>query len=166
MKLAQECNFKSEQIAVTFLPKSTYKIAIELGVNAQQLKPHTCLLDTGAGLIVVSKAFLKSEWLPCIMKQQFPRLRTATKKPISLDGIILLFIRIGDFSVREWFGIVGNLALDILLGTSFIYRHIRGVFSSERKVVPWNSSLASILLRNSSAVVQHHICEQDREKYI
>lgn len=56
-----------------------------------------------------------------------------------------MFVRIGDFCVRAWFGVVDNLAIDVLLGKSFNVRCIRGIFPSEGKVVTWNSRSISIL---------------------
>lgn len=57
--LVEEYIFQVERTTDTLLPESTYRIAVEPGVNAQQFQPHTCLLDTAAGLNLVSKAFLK-----------------------------------------------------------------------------------------------------------
>lgn len=37
------------------------------------------------------------------------------------------------------FGVVENLEVDILLETSFMDQYIRGIFSGERKPVPWHS---------------------------
>lgn len=38
-----------------------------------------------------------------------------------------------------------NLAVDILLGKSFIHRFIRGTLPTERKAVPWHSQHDAIL---------------------
>lgn len=97
-----------------------------------------------------------------IKKRQLPRLRTATKAPILLDGTILLFVKIGELRVRVWFGIVKNLAVDILLGTSFIDRYIQGIFLSERKILPWHSQPVPILSRNNNTAVRLHLYEQHR----
>lgn len=153
VKFTEECIFQVQPTAVALLPKSTYIFTFELGVNTQQFGPQTCLLNTGAGLNLISKASQKRQIFTNIKKQKFSRLRTATKEPISLRGKILLFISMNELSVRVLFGIVENLAIEVLLRTSFIDRYIRGNFPSERKVVPWNYSPVPILSRNNSSAV-------------
>lgn len=39
---------------------------------------------------------------------------------MNIEGIMLLLKHIAILRVRVWFGIVENLAVDVLLGTSFI----------------------------------------------
>lgn len=95
------------------------------------------------------------------MKQEVPHLCTATKEPILLDGTILLFVNIGELRMRVWFGIVEILAVDILLGTSFIERYIRGLFPSDTEVLPWHSPLVQILSRNNFVAFQYSLSEQD-----
>lgn len=66
------------------------------------------------------------------MKQQLTRLHTVTTETIVHDGSNLLFVKIGELRIRVWFGVVENLAIYILLGTLFIDKYIREIFSSER----------------------------------
>lgn len=68
-----------------------------------------------------------------------PRLRTANGKVVSVEGIMHLYVRMGDLRVRSWFGVVENLVIDVLLGTSFMYRCIRRIFPSEQKIVSLHS---------------------------
>lgn len=51
----------------------------------------------------------------------------------------------GDLCICVWFRFVDNLALDVLLGTSFIDCFIWGLFSSESMVVSWHSPPMMIL---------------------
>lgn len=44
------------------------------------------------------------------------------------------------------FGIVENLAVSVLLGTSFIDRFVKGVLPAEQKILPYNSAKDSIIL--------------------
>lgn len=46
--------------------------------------------------------------------------------------------------MRFWFGVIDVLALSDILGTSFIDRLIRGIFPSERKIVPHYSIAVAI----------------------
>lgn len=91
-------------------------------------------------------------------------MRTGTKEPILLDGSNLLFVQIGGLSFRLWFGVVENLVVDVLLGTSFIDRYIHGIFHSKREVAPWNSLSAPILIGNRAVDLPRNISEEDREE--
>lgn len=95
---AKECVFQVATIVKIF-SKSTYKAAIELGINSQQPPTHACLFDPRAGLSFCNKVSLKNELLSNIKNQRLPSLRTAIKKPLSLDRSILLVTQIGDLFV-------------------------------------------------------------------
>lgn len=59
---------------------------------------------------------------------------------------ILLNGCLGDLCIRGWSSIVHNLAVNMLLGTSFIDRFIRRILPAKRKVVLWHSHPVPILL--------------------
>lgn len=91
---------------------------------------------------------------------QLPRLSTATKERILLDGTILLLVKIGDLRVPVWSRIVETLAVDKLLGTSFNDRKICAIFPCDRKVLPWQPSPEPILPRSNSATLHLQISVQ------
>lgn len=72
-------------------------------------------------------------------------LLPATKQQLPLGGLILLQICLEHLNTQICFGIAPNVAVKILLATTFIGRFIHGIFSAERNVVPWNSQLVAIL---------------------
>lgn len=47
---------------------------------------------------------------------------TANGEIVSVEVIVPLYVRIGYLKIGAWFGIIENLAVDKLLGTSFIDR--------------------------------------------
>lgn len=112
-----------------------YKTVMKRGVITQQLFLSSCLLDMGREYKLIHREFSKKNWIINIKTQQLPSLQNATKKPISLDGTMLLFMQIDNLSVRVWFGVDKNLAFDVLHETSFEDRFIHGIFRSERMVV-------------------------------
>lgn len=71
-----------------------------------------------------------------IKRDILPTLRTATKEPLPLDGLILVHLSIGNIKTRVWSRIVALLAVEMLLDTEFIYRFIGGIFPLEQKVEP------------------------------
>lgn len=122
-----------------FAQKSTYKIRLFYGVNAESMQTVQCLLDTEAELNLASKKLVSFQWSNCIKRGNTPRLRTAAQEPLYMEGTILLHNRLGDLWIRVWFGIVDNLVIDILFGTLFIDRFICRIFPAEGKVVPWHA---------------------------
>lgn len=77
----KECKFHVEPSAITIFPKSTFGDAIKLSVNAHHIEQQTGLLNTGAELNVVSKAFFKRKWLTNIMKQHLHACTLPKKNP-------------------------------------------------------------------------------------
>lgn len=72
------------------------------------------------------------------------KLRTATNQAVGIDGIITMFVRIGDYRVRAWFAVVHNVGVDKHLGTSFIDNCTRNIFWSNQKKVSLHSRPESI----------------------
>lgn len=138
--------------------KSIYKVQVEIRNNFNQLHPHICLFNTGAGLDMVSKTFLSRELSTRIRNQPVQKLRSAVKEPVRLLSNILFFVRISDTHVEAWFGIVKRLAVDVHLGMPFVNLLIRGIFPGESRFVPWHSDPVTILTRQvvkSEQLVSH-----------
>lgn len=62
-----------------------------------------------------------------------------------MEEKILFYVRLGDLRARVWFGIIHNLAVDMLLHTSFIDNFICGIIPAKHEVVPWLSHRVAIL---------------------
>lgn len=91
---------------------------------------HTAvaLLDIEAGVNFIHSALIILERKSSAKKESLLRLRTATKQPPQIKGLIVLRLRLRDPRTRVWFGVAPKLAVNILLGTAFIGRFIRGIF--------------------------------------
>lgn len=61
------------------------------------------------------------------------------KQAIYVDSIITMFETIGSLYDHAWIVVLDNLAVDTLLGTSFINCRFLGIFLSKRKILPWNA---------------------------
>lgn len=107
--------------------------------------PTVGILDTGAGPNLVDSQLLPLSWSSKVKPVADPGLTAAGKQTITVEGVILLHVQLGDLRVRVWFGVVKNLAVSVLLGTSFIDRFVTGIFPPERKVVPQNSEPVDII---------------------
>lgn len=51
-----------------------------------------------------------------------PRLLAAANEPMRVGKVIPLDVQLGDLRVKDWFEVVDSLAVEVLLGTSFIDR--------------------------------------------
>lgn len=99
---------------------------------------HTtgCSLDNVAGGSLIRSPMIYMGSAGQIKRKDVPQLQTKTKKnPLPLERIILLHLRLGELSIRIWFGVAPHLAIEILLGTSSTKCFTRRIFPAERKVV-------------------------------
>lgn len=58
----------------------------------------TCLLDTGASRNLVNKSFLSQKWQEYVKPVMQPQFRTANYKHVNVEGIVPMFVHIGDQS--------------------------------------------------------------------
>lgn len=80
------------------------------------------------------------------------------KQFLTLDGLILLCLRLGNLRTRVLFEITPHTASNIYSGTSFIYGSIQEIFLSEQKMLPSHLQLmASLPLHRSPAIATTHI---------
>lgn len=69
-----------------------------------------------------------------------------------------------------WFGVAPHLAINLLLGTSFIHRLIRTKFPLERKKVPWHSHQVAVLAywrlsaAETTSLISHALNENTAHK--
>jgi len=138
---------------ISLFKKRNYKIGISVGVQASITHPVTCVLDTGAGPNLINKDFLPPSWTDKIRPAQDPGLIAATRQAVSIEGVILLHVRVGELRVRVWFGVVSKLAVPALLGTSFIDSFIRAILPLDRKILPLHSPPVAILDSYTSSAV-------------
>lgn len=108
------------------------------------MHPTTSQLDTGAGLNLVWKELLPLEWQKLVESSRDPVLVAATKESVTIQGVILLHIRLEELCVRAWFGLVPRLAVRRLLGTSLIDHFIGGRFPQEKCLLPIHSKPVAI----------------------
>lgn len=57
----------------------------------------------------------------------------------------MLHLRLGDLCTRAWFAVAPRPAVNMPLSTAFLESFIRGIFLSERKVLPYRLLLVAIL---------------------
>lgn len=102
-----------------FLCKPNYRVRILNGVTSTVILSAS-LLDTDADQNFVNKDFAAPAWKESINPINELQLRTVDCKVMNVEGIVPMFIRIGDLRVLARFVIFENLALDVLIGTSIV----------------------------------------------
>lgn len=100
----------------------------------------------GAGLNLIRTSFMPLEWPQKIKSFTSIRYMSASDDPITVCGTILMSIGRWHLKVRVHFLLVDNLAVWILIGTSYMDQCIRGIFAMERLIVPVHSAPGVILL--------------------
>lgn len=107
------------------LQERTYEVPLTNGNKVKTIGGAISLLDMGAWVNLVHPSLISTCSNHRIKRHDFLRLRIATRKPIQLNGWILLYLCLGDKCTLLWFGIARFLAVDIFLGTAFMDRIIR-----------------------------------------
>lgn len=82
------------------------------------------VLNTGADLNLVNEAWITQTWLDKEVKTSLLCLRAAGNEPMRVEKVIPLDVQLGDLRVIVWIGVVTILAVEVLLGTSFIDRFV------------------------------------------
>lgn len=141
----ESLHFKVTESKVAFTTKLTYNVVLTYGVTAKTMLTAFGLLRKGDGVNPVHLLLINTSWKHCIGRHDLPRLCTAQGRPLRLDGLIILYLCLGDFCILVWFRIASHLALDILLGTVFIDRSMFKIFPIERKVELRNSQPVAIV---------------------
>lgn len=130
---------------------STYNVKMTVGTDSTLMYPVVSFIDTGGAPNLIDAVFIKSQWNSRIERLDTPRVRASSEKSLPVRRTMLLQVRICVLCARVWFTILDNLAVGLLLGTSFIICYIRPIFLGEHKLIFWHSTPVEIIMsRNVS----------------
>lgn len=104
----------------------TCRVQIFVVLSSNAVHTMASLVHTGPNQNLVRKDSLPSSWRVSMNMIYSALWRTAKRQVVSIEAILPLFVRTSNPRVHGWFGVVKNLAVDVLLGTSFIVCGIRG----------------------------------------
>lgn len=99
---------------------ANYKTSGHVGIKLHKMTLVEGLIGTGAGPYFVSESLLHPTWRSRIKHRNFVLLESANKQLVNSEKMILLQLPNGNLRVCVWFGVVGNLAADLLLAMPFI----------------------------------------------
>ena len=95
----------------------------------------TPVLDSGAGPNLIHLRCVAEPWRAAIKSVRSPPLIDASNRSMKALGELKLHVRIGEFYARVPFLVVTNLAVDCILGTTFLDRHVKAILPPQRKVL-------------------------------
>lgn len=123
---------------------------VSYNVFLQTTYTGLCITKTKFRLNLVNKSLMLRAWNHRIHRGKIPNLRKATKQPLHMNRKILLHERFGAQWVRLWLSIVPNLAVALILGTSFIDLLICNIFSSRGDIVPTHFPWVALLVSSQA----------------
>lgn len=73
---------------------------LKIGARQHDIQPVTAVLDTDAGSNLFHKRILPPAWKSRIRPPPKMGVQSATKKPVKLEGVLTLHMRVGDLGFR------------------------------------------------------------------
>ena len=110
-------------------------MAGSVGATRSILVPYHVVLDTGAGMNVIRRDALPDGWeISLVTNAEPPALGDANGRPLKIGGVVRLFVRLGNTFFQTTFVVVERLAVEVILGTSFMNRNIKSIECMRRRV--------------------------------
>lgn len=119
--------------SVAQFSQKNYKVRISAHCTAKMVSLVKIVLETGTETNLIDSRYIHPNCKVRIQTVNDPGLKEARRQSISVLGNILLQVRIGYLRIRAWVGVLRNLTMSVLYGTSLIDRFIKGILSSERR---------------------------------
>lgn len=126
--LAERANTVSEEGLTLALKSSHYLFSASFGLDHRAMRTLHAVLDTGAG-----PNLIRSDVLPIGCRQNLvtsahlPRLGDANGRPLQLQGVVILRLRLGNSHFRVPFVVATRLAASMIIGTDFLDRNVRAI---------------------------------------
>lgn len=103
-----------------------YTVYGSIGTATNAFKPYRIAVDTCSGYNIVRKNCLPPDWRSYeVPNTSLPRLVGAESSPLKLTSVVGLAVRLANVTNRLPFIVADALAVDVVLGTSFIDTHVR-----------------------------------------
>ena len=99
----------------TMLSNRNFEYLVDAYVGNQKV---TCLLDSGASASYMNTDFCKRFFPGIPIREPDPseRVSTANDSPITIDGSVTLFLRLGNYATEVMFILARDLRYDAILG--------------------------------------------------
>lgn len=108
-----------------------------IGTSHRELQARSISIDTCSGYNVVARSALPPDWKSHLAPHHgpLPRLAKADSSPLPLLGVVSLAVRFANNIYRFPFVIADSLAVDVIVGTPFIDKHVRLIDIEKRRML-------------------------------
>ena len=138
-----------------------YKVNAKVGSTRATQRYLLAVLDTGAGPNLIREGCCPRDALESLDdSREIVNLSSATNHRLDVLGITTLTVTLGDYTARVPFVVVRNLGADILLGCTFIDRHVEGIFPTKRNARLANGCVIPIIRRRALEPVVEQLPEK------
>lgn len=96
--------------------------------------PYFFFFEIGTKPNFISKLSVLAQWRTRIQRLNVPILRTANEKPLELEGVMLIHVRIGEMAVPVWFSFVNELAVATPIAVFFLIRYGPKSFTFNKRI--------------------------------
>lgn len=136
---------------LALLQKWTYKVRISVGMHHSSLHPVVSTFDSSAGSILVERLLLCHSWKNMYKSRQaLFKIGFKSADPL-FECTIKRVVLLEDVHARVALGLVDIVFIEILLGRSYTYRFIAGIFLLERRYTPVHSHTVNIFASHSGS---------------
>lgn len=136
---------------VCFFAKRNDKISASVGQVGALSVPGSTVLDISTGPRLTYTRSVNPTWPFYIRTVPSPELLDAFKRVMKSCGLTYLTARIREFQAMKLVLVVQILAVKCLLGTSFVYHHVKTISPGLRKVVFYYSLYVAVTCQRSNS---------------
>lgn len=124
--------------------KKNYRVSISVFLMAHTMFSVNTVFNTSAWSDHIRGAFLGIKWLRNIQAGDRPALKKTINQMVSAAETITIDVRMCSSRVKIVFSVIYNLAVPVLLETSFTDSFLMIIVPPERKIIPYDSNLLRI----------------------
>lgn len=135
---AELCSLHDSE-EITLMRRLNYTVAIIFQFWSWRICPVNCDFKTGTRPSLLSNDMFESNRISSIHGSNEPRMRSAINEKVKVVATIMHHIHTRETRVWVVFWILRNLAVSVFLGTFLVGTVVKGIFSAEKKIVPYNS---------------------------
>lgn len=115
ISFAELCPLDPEKCEMALFLGTNYYTYVHVGIQSNEATQLNFRIDNMSnGSYFVCILYFHLIWAMHIKRSYVLKPRSAKKQPISSEKVILLHLQIWSLWIRVWFGVVDNLAVDLL----------------------------------------------------
>lgn len=119
---------------ISLFKSKNYLVSVPVGLKSLPVSPVICVIDTGAGPILIQVDFLEPTWLDSVRQHDMPEIQSASNTKLTVSVTITVHLRMSESRTLVAFTVVEKLAVPVLLWITFINRFKKSVHQAERKI--------------------------------